>query len=98
MVLNSHTLVLNRLYQPVHITSVRRALSLLYLGVAKAVDEEYRVYEFSDWAALSASDENCIATVSRRIRGPRVSVLSAFEHMPKGRVRFSRLNIYARDH
>ncbi|MFL5320661.1 MAG: HNH endonuclease [Myxococcaceae bacterium] len=97
MVLNSHTLVLNRLYQPIHVTSVRRALSLMYLGVAKAIDEQYRLYDFEDWAALAAHENECIHTPSQQIRVPRVLVLSAYEHLPKGRVRFSRLNIYARD-
>ena len=97
--LNSAVLVLNRNYQPVHVTSVKRALSLLYLGVAKAIDTQYRLYEFADWAALSASaPHDSIHTIDRRIRVPRVVVLSAYEYLPKGRVRFSRLNIYARDH
>jgi 5-methylcytosine-specific restriction endonuclease McrA len=95
--LNTAVLVLNRHYQPVHVTSVRRAFSLLYQGVAKAIDRQYRLYEFCDWAALSAADHDCISTVSRKIRVPRVVVLSAYEYLPKGKVRFSRLNIYARD-
>ncbi len=96
--LNTAVLVLNRHYQPVHVTSVRRAFSLLYQGVARAIDQEYRLYEFADWAELSAANHDAIATTSRRIRVPRVVVLSAYQYLPKGRVRFSRLNIYARDH
>jgi len=96
--LNTSVLVLNRHYQPVHVTNVRRALSLLYQGVAKAIDAQYRLYEFADWAELTAETHDCVSTVSRRIRVPRVVVLSAYEHLPKGKVRFSRLNIYARDH
>lgn len=95
---NSAVLVLNRHYQPVHVTNVKRAFSLLYQGVARAIDEQYRLYDFSDWTELSeALEEESIATVSRRIRIPRVLVLTAFEKLPKVRVRFSRLNIYARD-
>jgi len=94
--IESAVLVLNRNYQPVHVTSVKRAFSLLYQGVAKAIDEQYKLYEFADWAALSAT-QDCITTVNRTIRVPRVLVLSAYEYLPKGRVRFSRLNIYARD-
>lgn len=98
MMLNTSVLVLNRFYQPVHVTNVRRALSLLYQGVAKAIDAQYRLYEFADWAQLSAETHDSISTVSRQIRVPRVVVLSAYEHLPKGKVRFSRLNIYSRDH
>jgi 5-methylcytosine-specific restriction endonuclease McrA len=96
MIVNSAVLVLNRHYQPVHVTSVKRAFTLLYMGVAKAIDAQYRLYEFDDWAALSAT-QDCITTINRTIRVPRVLVLSAYDHLPRGRVRFSRLNIYARD-
>jgi 5-methylcytosine-specific restriction endonuclease McrA len=96
--LNGAVLVLNRHYQPVHVTNVKRAISLLYQGVARAIDEQYRLYDFADWAALSAAvEEEAIQTISRRIKIPRVLVLTAFEKLPRVRVRFSRLNIYARD-
>lgn len=95
--LNTAVLILNRHYQPVHVTSVRRGFSLLYQGIAKAVDEQFRIYEFAGWAELSAANHDSISTVSRPIRVPRVLVLSAFEHLPRSRVRFSRLNIYSRD-
>lgn len=96
--MSSAVLVLNRHYQPVHVTNVQRAFSLLYQGVARAIDAQYRLYDFADWAALGASaGEDAIATVNRRIRIPHVLVLTAFEKLPRVRVRFSRLNIYARD-
>jgi 5-methylcytosine-specific restriction endonuclease McrA len=95
--LDSGVLVLNRVFQPVHITSVRRAFSLLYQGVAKALDEELQLFDFESWSALSAVRHDAVQTVSRRIRVPRVVVLVAYEHLPKARVRFSRFNIYARD-
>ena len=95
--LDSHVLILNRVYQPVHVTSVRRAFGLLTQGVARAIDEQYRLYQFEDWAALSTESHDRIATVSRAIRVPRVLVLSAYDHLPRVKVRFSRLNVYARD-
>jgi len=95
--LNTHALVLNRSFHPVHVTSVRRAFSLLYQGVAQALDDEYRLYDFEDWAALSAAGHDSVSTVRQTLRVPRVVVLSAYDHLPKGRVRFSRVNIYARD-
>lgn len=95
--LNTHALVLNRSFHPVHVTSVRRAFTLLYQGVARAVDDQYRLYDFGDWAALSAAGHDSVATVQHTLRVPRVLVLTAYDHLPKGRVRFSRVNIYARD-
>jgi 5-methylcytosine-specific restriction endonuclease McrA len=96
--LNSSVLVLNRSFLPIHVTSVRRAFSLLYQGIARAVNEEYRTFDFESWQQLAvARDADAIGTVSGRIRVPRVIVLTAFDRIPKRHVRFSRLNIYARD-
>jgi 5-methylcytosine-specific restriction endonuclease McrA len=95
--LDTGVLVLNRVYQPVHITSVRRAFALLYQGVAKAIDEQFQLFDFESWAALAAAEGEVVHTVSRTFRVPRVIVLVAYEHLPKSRVRFSRFNIYARD-
>ena len=52
--LNSAVLVLNRHYQPIHVTNAKRAFSLLYLGVARALDREFRTFDFESWSALSA--------------------------------------------
>jgi 5-methylcytosine-specific restriction endonuclease McrA len=96
--LDSSVLVLNRVYQPMHVTSVRRAVSLLYQGVARALDEEFRLFDFESWSAIAAAvNEEAIHTPSRAIRVPRVIVLVAHTHLPRQRVRFSRLNVYARD-
>ena len=69
-VLNTKVLVLNRSYLPVHITSVRRALSLLYQDIAHAVDDEYRTFDFASWADLAA-DEDAIGL--GRPRHPRAA-------------------------
>jgi 5-methylcytosine-specific restriction endonuclease McrA len=95
--LDTGVLVLNRVYRPVHITSVRRAFAMLYQGVAKAIDEQFQLFDFESWRALAAAHHDAVGTVSRPIRVPRVIVLMAYERMPKTRVRFSRFNIYARD-
>ncbi len=96
--LDGGVLVLNRGYQPVHVTSVRRAFTLLYQGVARAVDREWRTFDFDGWVELAvAVHDERVRTVHRSIRVPRVILLLAYEHLPRARVRFSRLNIYARD-
>ncbi len=95
-VLNTKVLVLNRAYLPVHITSVRRAMALLYQDIARAVDSQYRTFDFASWADLSA-EEDAIGLVNRVIRVPRVILLVAYDRVPKRYVRFSRFNIYARD-
>jgi 5-methylcytosine-specific restriction endonuclease McrA len=95
-VLNSKVLVLNRSYLPIHITSVRRALTLLYQDVALAVDQEYRTFDFASWAAL-ATEEDRVGLVGRAIRVPRVIALTSYDRLPRRAVRFSRFNIFARD-
>ena len=96
--LDGGVLVLNRLYRPVHVTSVRRALVLLYQGGARALDAEFRLFDFPSWAALGAgAGQDAVATVGGRLRVPRVIVLLAYQHLPRARVRFSRFNVYARD-
>ena len=95
-VLNTKVLVLNRSYLPVHITVVRRALSLLYQGIARAVDEQYRTFDFESWADLTAHEDR-IGLVDRAIRTPRVILLQGYDRVPRRYVRFSRFNIYARD-
>lgn len=98
-VLDSSVLVLNRHYQPVNITSVRRAFTLLYQGVARAIDREFQTFDFESWAALSAElgDDDVIRTVRSVIRVPRVIVLQVYDRFPRAKVRFSRQNIYLRD-
>jgi 5-methylcytosine-specific restriction endonuclease McrA len=97
-VLNTKVLVLNRSYLPVHITSVKRAFSLLYQDIARVVNEEYRTFDFDSWADVSASvHDDTIGLVNRIVRVPRVILLLAYDRVPRRQVRFSRFNIYARD-
>lgn len=96
--LSTSVLVLNRNYFPVHITTLRRAFCMLYQGIAKAVDEEHKAFDFASWAELSvAAHDERIGIVGRVIRVPRVIVLSVYDRMPRRGIRFSRINILLRD-
>jgi len=96
--LNSSVLVLNRSYLPVHVTSARRAFTLLYQGIARVVNEQYQTFDFEAWSQLAvARDAEAIGTAGGPIRIPRVIVLVAFDRLPKRHVRFSRINLMARD-
>jgi len=100
--LSSNTLVLNRSWMAVQIISVRRAITLLYQGHAKVVDEEFQSYDFNDWSEVSQQmvevDPNeFICSPSVKIRIPRVIVLLLYDKLPKREVRFSRKNIFERD-
>ena len=97
---NAAVLVLNRHYQPIHVTNARRAFSLLYLGVARVINPEFKTFDFESWAELGDQIQehgDFIHTVTRAIRIPRVIVLQLYDRIPKTKVRFSRHNIYMRD-
>jgi 5-methylcytosine-specific restriction endonuclease McrA len=77
---------------------VRRAFSLLYQGLARAVDANYETFDFQSWAELSVGvHDDTVGLVGRAIRVPRVILLVAYDRFPKREVRFSRMNIYSRD-
>jgi hypothetical protein len=97
-VLDSGVLVLNRLFQAIQITSVRRAFALLYKGDARAVQPDYSTYDWQNWVDIpvQATDE-FISTPGMRIKVPRVVMMLHFDRIPPHEVRFTRKNIYLRD-
>jgi len=101
--LNQHVLVLNRLWQAVNITTVKRALTLVFQGHAQVVlnreDGSFQTFDFTQWNTLSAEEPHAesIHTVSVRIRVPRVILLAMFDRLPKKEVKFTRHNIFERD-
>lgn len=97
-VIHTSVLVLNKSFIPLHITTVKRSFSLLYQGIARAVDENFRTFDFKSWSELSVAAHNdTIGLVGRVIRVPRVIALTSYERFPHRTVRFSRINIMIRD-
>jgi 5-methylcytosine-specific restriction endonuclease McrA len=102
MLLNRPVLVLNRLWQAIHVCSARRAFSLLCQGHAQVVyteDGSFSTHDFQSWCDLSERepDSHMVQTVSMRIRLPTVIVLMLFDRMPRKEVKFTRHNIFERD-
>ena len=99
-VLDRPTLVLNRSWQPVHVATVARSLTLLWNEAARVVDpDDYRLYDWADWARLAPRDgELCIRTVSSRLRVPEVLTLTRHDKPRLNAVTFSRRNVFKRDH
>lgn len=98
--LDDHVLVLNRSWVAVHITPVRRALTLLYLDLARAVHPTaYSLHEFDEWLELSQDGlgGRYIHTPTLRIRVPEVILLKEFNGMVRHEARFSRHSIFERD-
>jgi 5-methylcytosine-specific restriction endonuclease McrA len=99
-VLDLPTLVLNRQWQPVHVTTVVRSLSLLWNDAARVVDpDEYRLFSWSDWALRRPADgEPCIRSARLRLPVPEIITLAHYDRLPNTAVTFSRRNVAKRDH
>lgn len=98
VMLNTKVLMLNRSFVPIHVTSLRRAFNLLYLGIAKVVNERYQTYDFQSWRDLAVTlHDDSIGLIDQPIRVPRVILLVGYDRVPRRQVRFSRYNIYVRD-
>ncbi len=97
-VLGTPVLVLNRLFEPVQVTTAKRAFVLLYGGVAQALDEEGETYDFDLWRGLPVreSDEG-LPIVGGSLRVPRVLHLLRYDRQPRATVRLTRKNLMLRD-
>lgn len=99
-ILSRQALVLNRSWQPIHVTTVVRALVMLWNDSARVVDaEDYRLYSWEHWLELPVrAGMPCIRTGRSRLRVPEVVVLLHYDRLPLSAVTFSRRNVARRDH
>jgi 5-methylcytosine-specific restriction endonuclease McrA len=112
LALNANVLVLNRFYQAIRVTNVRRAFSLLCREMAEVIHIEtdsagqnhWQNFDFVSWKDLSQlkaefepDEYDWIHTVRFQIAVPRIIRLLAYEKLPRQDVKFNRRNIYARD-
>lgn len=95
--LSSPVLVLNRLYQPVRVTTARVAFTMLYCGRARALDADYEPHDFEAWRVLPAGADEGIRTPRGALRLPRVLLLSNYHRVPRAPMRLSRRNVFLRD-
>jgi len=99
-VLDLPTLVLNRHWQPVHVTTVARSLILLWNDAARVVDpEEYRLLSWNDWTGYApAEGAPCVRSARLRLKAPEIICLAHYDRLPSTAVTFSRRNVAKRDH
>ena len=99
VVLNDPTLVLNRHWVPVNVTTVLSALCKLYEGAARVVNPaDYALHDFDSWAKLRVAEgQPCVRTATLSIAIPEVIVLTRYGSVPERSVAFSRSNLYKRD-
>lgn len=95
--LDRPVLVLNRNYQPVRVTRVRRALMLVYVGAAQVLERD-QAYDFHGWSRLRPTNgHDWIGTSSGPVRIPRLLLLARYGRVPGTTLRLTRRNIYLRD-
>lgn len=99
-ILERPTLVLNRNWQPVSVTTVARALVMLWNDIARVVEpEEFRLYNWTDWAGQAPlAGAPCVRAARLRLRVPEVVCLAHYDRLPSTAVTFSRRNVAKRDH
>jgi 5-methylcytosine-specific restriction endonuclease McrA len=97
--LNEGVLILNRSWLAVHVASVKRAVCLMALGHARAVDPaDFNTYDFDDWVELSeGGNGDCIHAVSFLFRVPEIIVLTSYDGRQSRGLKLSRRNVMERD-
>jgi len=91
-------LVLNRVFTPIHVASVKRALVLLYSDAAKAIDHDGNDYDFQQWRSqpINENDET-LPIVGGALKVPRIIQLARYDRHPRTAVRLTRQNLMLRD-
>ncbi|HHN46856.1 MAG TPA: HNH endonuclease [Planctomycetes bacterium] len=97
--LDRAVLVLNRSWVAVNVASVRRAMSLLYRGLAQVVHPaDFSTYDFSSWTEASQHARgDYIRTLHYKIRIPEIIILTRYSGFVKRKVAFNRRTIFERD-
>lgn len=95
--LEDPVLVLNRLYQPLRLTTVREAFCMLYSGRAKALDEELAACDFEGWLHRPVQGLPSIGTSRGRLRVPRILLVREYGRLPLTPCRPTRRHIFLRD-
>ncbi len=98
-VLQRPTLILNRNWQPVNVTSVARAIVMVFSGTARVVEpSDYQTYDWTQWSKLRPRDgEPGVRAVRFFLRVPEVVTLNRYDRLPPPKVAFSRRNLFKRD-
>jgi len=108
--LNTHVLVLNKMWMAIRVVDARRAFSLLCRDLAEVIrvdDGSYTAYDFESWTDASAARDQFdglaheeyewVRTVRLQIAVPKVIRLFGYDRLPKQQVKLNRRNIFARD-
>jgi len=105
--LDSHVLVLNKLWMAIRVIDARRAFSLLVRDLAEVIrvdDGSFAGHSFGSWTDIAqARDQfdpehyDWVRTVRMHIPVPKVIRLYGYDRLPAQDVKLNRRNIFARD-
>ncbi len=100
--LTRRVLVLNRLWQPVNIVGMRRAVTLIFSGQASVVHRsapELRTLDLLEWVSFSRRNppEVGLTAATVTLHAPDVLLLAGYDRPPAQEVRFSRHAVFRRD-
>jgi 5-methylcytosine-specific restriction endonuclease McrA len=101
-VLDRHSLVLNRSWVPVHVTTVRRALCMVFQTAARVVaTDSLQTHDFEDWLLMGEMEgiahQGWVRAGRCRIPAPEVVQLLHYDRIPAHDAPFTRRNLYQRD-
>jgi len=93
------TLVLNRSWRPVHVTTVRRALCMVFREAARIVEPQtLSTYTFEEWVEAPIADDTLvIRSPSVHLAVPEVVLLTDYDRVPCHEAPFTRRNLFLRD-
>lgn len=99
-VLNRKVMVLNKVWFPVRIVSVKRALKLIFAERAFVLDHKnsFSPCDWDKWVKMPVDgDQYYITTTRDPVRVPEVIVLCHYDKMHDRTVRLTKRNIFLRD-
>ena len=95
------TLVLNKSWVALTVSTIKDGIIKLFQGSAKAVDENYNQYNWSEWLEKSQKDDldddKYVRSAMIKIRIPHVIVLQEYNRIPKIKIKLTRRNLFIRD-
>ena len=98
-VLSRPVLVLNKMWMPIRIATIKRCLNMIFSDKASLVDPtDYSVYSWLEWVELDTDgDEHVLTTTRSDVKIPEVVVLAKYDKVFTKDLRLTKRNIYIRD-
>jgi len=93
------TLVLNRSWRPIHVTTVSRAICMVFRDAARIVaTDTLSTFTFAEWVEQPlAPSQPRIRSPSLEMAPPEVILLVRYDRVPRHEAPFTRRNLFLRD-